>query len=359
MGYNPNNNPYVPGDPYMYDLNWIVAKINELVADYAALQGLPQDFTDLYNYVHDYFDNLDISAELDPLVQQAIANGDFDAVIYAQVQALAPDIKNSSNTNLLDNPWFTVNQRGVTTGDFSSNVYRMDRWKTLAGTDGTLGSWTLSSGTLTITNGASAEYFYQIINDVAKLNGRKLTASALLSDDTIVLGTITRAANTSQTFISDNGLSLAMPADNTFRIGVDANTTKAIKAVKLEIGELSTLDKDVAPDYPSELDKCRWYCRVYENAGGSAAFLGIAYGSGYSALMPIYSPMRTTPSASYSGTININKIGSNTPINGLQASDTTGETINLSFSSATALTNDEIYRIMLTTGAKIILSADL
>ena len=28
MGYSPNNNPYIPGDPYSYDLKWIVSEIN-------------------------------------------------------------------------------------------------------------------------------------------------------------------------------------------------------------------------------------------------------------------------------------------------------------------------------------------
>lgn len=26
----PNNSPYVPGDPYSYDLKWIIAKLKEL-----------------------------------------------------------------------------------------------------------------------------------------------------------------------------------------------------------------------------------------------------------------------------------------------------------------------------------------
>lgn len=29
MGYSPENNPYIPGDPYSYDLKWMVQKINE------------------------------------------------------------------------------------------------------------------------------------------------------------------------------------------------------------------------------------------------------------------------------------------------------------------------------------------
>ena len=29
MPYNPNNNPYIPGDPYSYDLKWIVERLNQ------------------------------------------------------------------------------------------------------------------------------------------------------------------------------------------------------------------------------------------------------------------------------------------------------------------------------------------
>lgn len=41
MGYTPENNPYIPGDPYSYDLKWMVEEINEAkavreIADQAA-----------------------------------------------------------------------------------------------------------------------------------------------------------------------------------------------------------------------------------------------------------------------------------------------------------------------------------
>ena len=29
MPYDPTNNPYIPGDPYSYDLKWMVDKIQE------------------------------------------------------------------------------------------------------------------------------------------------------------------------------------------------------------------------------------------------------------------------------------------------------------------------------------------
>ena len=44
MAYTPNNNPYIPGDPYSYDLKWLVAKIKELFTRTDALaEQIPTD----------------------------------------------------------------------------------------------------------------------------------------------------------------------------------------------------------------------------------------------------------------------------------------------------------------------------
>lgn len=32
MAYSPENNPYIPGDPYSYDLKWLVQVIKKLQA---------------------------------------------------------------------------------------------------------------------------------------------------------------------------------------------------------------------------------------------------------------------------------------------------------------------------------------
>lgn len=59
MGYTPENNPYIPGDPYSYDLKWMVAEIKRALNLYdtldAAFADLKNDFTDLYNYFVDNF----------------------------------------------------------------------------------------------------------------------------------------------------------------------------------------------------------------------------------------------------------------------------------------------------------------
>ena len=46
MAYTPENNPYIPGDPYSYDLKWQVDKINHLDARFANLDEAIQNATD-------------------------------------------------------------------------------------------------------------------------------------------------------------------------------------------------------------------------------------------------------------------------------------------------------------------------
>lgn len=72
------NNPYIPGDPYSYDLKWIVDKLKEAIALY---EPLSSEFSDLKTYVHDYFDNLDLSEEVREVVTQMQADGFFDELV--------------------------------------------------------------------------------------------------------------------------------------------------------------------------------------------------------------------------------------------------------------------------------------
>ena len=39
MPYTPDNDPYIPGDPYSYNLKWIIAKIKEMEAEIESLKA--------------------------------------------------------------------------------------------------------------------------------------------------------------------------------------------------------------------------------------------------------------------------------------------------------------------------------
>ena len=90
MAYDPENNPYVPGDPASYDLTWIVEEVKQAIALYSPLS---QDFSDLHDYVMNYFDNLDITTEVRQILYEMDQDGSLDALIQPYIDALAADIK--------------------------------------------------------------------------------------------------------------------------------------------------------------------------------------------------------------------------------------------------------------------------
>ena len=95
MAYTPTNNPYIPGDPYSYDLKWIVTKLKEAISLY---QPLNNKFDDLYDYVTNYFLNLDISAELQAVIARMVADGTFGNIISPYIDAYIEDTANRLNT---------------------------------------------------------------------------------------------------------------------------------------------------------------------------------------------------------------------------------------------------------------------
>lgn len=171
------------------------------------------------------------------------------------------------NRNLIDNPFFTVNQRGFTS--LSGTGFTVDRWKnwTAAGTV------SVSNNVITISPTVSGTTFLwgQTVKNInAMLAGKKATLSIMLSDGTIVSKTFTYP-----TTISANSQVVQIPLGSThfFEIyaytqgyarvgyynqsGILPSAALSIKAVKLEVGEVSTLGLDVAPNYAEELAKCK------------------------------------------------------------------------------------------------------
>ena len=158
-----------------------------------------------------------------------------------------------SNHNFLDNPFFTVNQRGATT--VTSIEYGADRWKMTGGT-----SLTFSDGQVVMTSALCVQFFDKHIP-----NGI-YTASVKLADGTIYHGTAEKINDTDEiNFIYNNTFRLvynyggngdkSLVIDNA-NVGMGTIT---VKAVKLEVGSVSTLHLDVAPDYTTELLKCQRY----------------------------------------------------------------------------------------------------
>lgn len=185
-----------------------------------------------------------------------------------------------SNPNLLDNPWFTVNQRGFTTGNTNAS-YTVDRWRIQ---HPYFTSVTLSNDVITLlhdeTSNATefAQYFeYERLKDAV---GKPITLSIMLSNGkvysaTAILPIVTSSPVTviSIEDIDNTGYYCAFGwrSEKPFvRIGsLIANSTISIKAIKLELGSVSTLANDTVPNYQQELAKCQRYFVFYEDLRSS------------------------------------------------------------------------------------------
>ena len=220
----------------------------------------------------------------------------------------------TTNPNLLINGWFTVNQRGFTEKtSASNNDYCYDRWISICSGAGKVQS---NSGGVKMLPSSSvlAEYAsiaYKMEDDLFNsIKNKTLTASVLLSDGTIISATANTGSISSnvefKAYSAESPISIQIDTSKRFRIIAYTNTI-IIRAVKLEVGSASTLHLDLAPDYTTELLKCRrYYVRL--TASDSGAFMGFVTGVNSTAarmIIDIGVPMRTTPTLSSSGSFSI------------------------------------------------------
>lgn len=201
----------------------------------------------------------------------------------AQEQARANISAGASNRNLLDNPWFTVNQRNVAVGtNINGNGFVADRWQAT----GTTGATRNSDGSLTIT-----DTLFNKLPPALELDGKTVTLSVLYADGTIEANTFPWSGTGTRYFTYGRAVVYASAYQINF-----ISFTKNVKAFKLELGSYSTLANDVPPDYGEELLKCmRYFIRIKGDSIGSGYVtkeLNQAY-----IHIPTPVPMRTAPTA--------------------------------------------------------------
>lgn len=194
---------------------------------------------------------------------------------------ITPYVQAISNPNLLDNPWFTVNQRGQSNYiPSSSAIYSVDRWKLRATTKLDV----LSNGIkITSLQSSGSTWFMYVFEDDI-IVGKTVTVSIKMIDGTIFSDTliVPTSGNTvnSETF-TYNGVSFNFRFDwgTYLQLTVIIQTAGgelSIRAMKLELGSVSTLAMDTAPNYQQELAKCqRYFWRIY-NPQTDKSSLGIA-----------------------------------------------------------------------------------
>lgn len=277
----------------------------------------------------------------------------------------------TGHRNLLDNPWFTVNQRGFTRSTGSNGVYTVDRWKINngGGTGGTVS--VTSQGYIQLTAGSAYVSFQQMFGG-NELAGKTVTMSVndngTISSHSFTVPTRGSADVLADTFVFKEGCSCHFFVMNTssaygyiFQLSIGQGYFATIRAVKLELGSYSTLANDVPPDYGEELLKCR---RYFIRVKGDP--LGIGYiTSGLSMayiLIPTGVTMRTTPSVAKNGDFRVRVQGNTLTVNSMAAASPahTGGGVGIACSlasSASAVGTCALYEN--TTTGYIDLSADL
>ena len=272
-----------------------------------------------FNGTHDDWNDLTLAQKAQ--YDFVAFNDDYDEIIddtttaNNKVWSSDKTSKSISNSNLLDNPWFTINQRGLS--QYTGNGYTVDRWNL----PGARLSLNVSDSGITLTYNGSATWgeFHQRIEDkdAILLDGKTITLSVIsdgvLYSKTGVYHYDTNEALLSMRFDSNKYIvELRNIPTNTnrliVRIGSNANsslTTGVIRAIKLELGEISTLAMDTVPNYATELLKCqRYFIRIggFNSAFGNGWFTTASLSYIFTKLP---TPMRVAPSVSMSGTVYI------------------------------------------------------
>ena len=230
-----------------------------------------------------------------------------------------------SNRNLLDNPWFTVNQRELSS---YTSGYNADRWVSTSGATVTLNA----SGTLTwATSSTYREFKQKIANPSYYANGTYTVSVNVVSatgvpwvvlhngnNGEILRKSLTVGMNSVTFTTGDSGIGVFGVYNLT-----NANISVELKAVKLELGSVSTLANDAPPNYGEELAKCqRYFVRAKGDPFGTGYIT--SSGSGSRIIIPTSIPMRGQPTVSFSGTfhlrvqggtVNVTGMSSPTPVN--------------------------------------------
>ena len=176
-----------------------------------------------------------------------------------------------SNRNLLDNWYFAdpINQRGQTS--YTAAGYTIDRWRLVHLEDGY--GLTVNNGYVTLSAGSARETrLDQFFENSSAYYGKTATVSIVLPDGKIYTGTGTipvpdGKGYVTTFFIARSDVDCLVQAQPTgqliFRIIAKLGHSVDIAAVKLELGEHSTLENDAPPNKAEELAKCQRFFQRY------------------------------------------------------------------------------------------------
>lgn len=204
----------------------------------------------------------------------------------------------NSNKNLLDNPFFTVRQRGD--GPFTGNVYGVDRWRggnsrtTITGASGYITLSTNSSG-----NGILRQILPQTYEGTytfsAVVGGSGSGAMFLQDSGGTIIGDAVEFTTTGSTQLVTLTFTTSGTAIGGVAVRVNVSNTISVVCAKLELGPYSTLVNDTPPNYAEELAKCQRYFYRMTSIGSAYPFeMGFATSAtNFRVVLPTHCSMNT------------------------------------------------------------------
>lgn len=277
----------------------------------------------------------------------------------------ATDVYNT-NPNLLDNPFWTVNQRSaVSITGSSSGTPSVDRWLLFG--SGTTTDLTVTANGVSV-HSATNGFAQRMPSDLGDfLDGKTVTLSVMDTSGEVASGSLvydkTTLKNTGSLTIGSYTCTIYAGKSGNFQlvsITTGANTIP-LRAVKLELGSVSTLANDTPPNYADELSKCQYYFERI-SAGTANLTIGTGIGTGTYFYTPIkLHPKRTAPTVTYSGSVGIGRSAYETDITAIYTNGSSSDPNTGNYTLAVTVTNttQTAYRLIIKTGGYIDFSADL
>lgn len=267
-----------------------------------------------------------------------------------------------SNRNLLDNPFFQVNQLETTTIS-ANNSYIADRWLCSGN------NWAATndgSGVTMQVSGGVAYLFQKLPSDVYDVLDGKTVTYSILADGEIHAVTFVwdkTKRNTNVLFPDQTILQFWYGDQGQPCLRFTAANTYVVSAIKLELGSVSTLANDAPPNYAEELEKCKYYCRVVDFDTDVSVGIGWAFSNSGAVIPNIFgfgNEMRAVPTVTSTGSFVLRTTsGSNINVTSFAIGASVKDAISLNASVASGLTANQPVRLQAGTGAKLVFSANL
>ena len=89
-----------------YNLDWVITHMKTVIEEWASTKqewhDIETEFTDLKNYVHDYFDNLDVQEEIDNKLDEMAADGTLISLIIPYMPVITPQMYGAAGDGITD-----------------------------------------------------------------------------------------------------------------------------------------------------------------------------------------------------------------------------------------------------------------